>query len=267
MSYYDDYEVSTRASDILECYLFRVSGRTWLWTSSDAIVDLPNVGRFEPHPIRRSEVGENGEDSAGQVRVTVPVTNPVAQLFIGLPPTEPVTLDLYRAQHAAIADWRRIWTGEIDQMGTDLVEATLVGLPASFQLREVGPGVVYGPTCSRQLFSATCGALRALFTDTAYVTAIDGADVFADEFDAKPDGWYLNGIVQSADLPQRGVVLHSGTMVRLSSPMPGLQVGDQVLITAGCDGLYSTCDSKFDNAPNHYGWERIPTRDPRERMV
>jgi hypothetical protein len=65
------------------------------------------------------------------------------------------------------------------------------------------------------------------------------------------------------------VTAHVGNTITLMQPFEGLAVGEQVYVSAGCDGLKSTCASgKFkdaggnpvDNKDNHGGFDKYPLK-------
>lgn len=259
---YQALEVSTHDGRPVELFLFEHGGRRYQYTSADQPITVPGLGTFrQPEWIDRGEIVRSEEPSAGGVTVSLVRWDPVAALLNGLPPMDPVRLSIYRLHRDDVTDLRKIWSGSVHHPE---FEGSVARLQCESVLAELNvdiPAIVYHPTCNRQLFSPPCGVSEASFTVVGYVTQISGEDVWADAFDAHPDGWFTGGRAKPPERPQRFIVEHEGARIRLAGAIPGLIVGDQLPITAGCDGLRSTCKTKYQNLINHFGFD-IPTRDP-----
>ena len=57
------------------------------------------------------------------------------------------------------------------------------------------------------------------------------------------------------------ITAHSGSTVTLLSPISGLNVGDAVTGTAGCQLTYAACQ-QYNNVPNFLGFDLIPKTNP-----
>lgn len=267
---YEDLEGSPADARPVECYEFSHLGNIWRHTSADKAITLPVAGEFIPAPIRRGEIALSSETSSGSIEVYVPVTHPVGHLFVGPPPVDPVRLSIRRAHRQALADWRTIWSGRVDSGRLQVAgaEVVLQGLSPSALLDEELPGWTYGPICKRQLYSAQCGVREALFQIVATLTSVDGVLLHAAEFALQADGWYAGGWARTAGQADRFILAHAGDQIEVAAAIPGLQAGDAMTVSAGCDGLHATCRDKFSNLENHLGQKDIPTRDPYQgRMV
>lgn len=259
---YASQETSIHDGRPVELFRFEHGGRRYLYTSADGPITVPGHGTFRPPEwIDASEIYESDELSAGALVVSLARWDPVAAILNGLPPVEPVLLSVFRVHRDSLADVRQIWSGAVHHPEFEDSVARLHCETVLAELEVEIPAVVYHPTCNRQLFSPPCGVAEPAFTVTGFITQISGEDVWADEFSAHPDGWFKGGRARPPDRPIRFILEHEGARIRLASPIPGLLVGDQLPITAGCDGLPETCATKYQNLPNYLGFD-IPTRDP-----
>jgi uncharacterized phage protein (TIGR02218 family) len=88
--------------------------------------------------------------------------------------------------------------------------------------------------------------------------------------DAFAEGWFERGRIvwtSGANTGRAGEVrAHrvSGGFARLELWQPVqhmIEAGDSLVVTAGCDKLFSTCRAKFDNAENFRGFPHMPGND------
>ena len=88
--------------------------------------------------------------------------------------------------------------------------------------------------------------------------------------DSAPTGHYSRGVVRFTSGPNTGIereikshVLTGGKAVLvMRHPFPfAVSPGDVATLEAGCDRLFSTCDTKFGNANNFHGQHLLPGND------
>lgn len=134
-------------------------------------------------------------------------------------------------------------------------------------------GRVFRPACDADLGDARCGVD---LDDPAYrgegtVSAADGRRRFtASGLDGFAAGWFERGrlvwtgganagraIEVRAHRVSAGVVT-----LELWQPMHGdIAIGDEFVVTAGCDKRFETCTAKFANAINFRGFPHMPGND------
>ncbi|MGL5447075.1 MAG: DUF2163 domain-containing protein [Rhabdaerophilum sp.] len=128
-------------------------------------------------------------------------------------------------------------------------------------------GRLYSSTCPAELGDAACGfnLNPSPFTKTASVIATDGRHVLsaAAFVNAVPD-FYGRGRLRVITGANAGVMMpireHQGDTLRLWQGLPAeLVVGDQVVVSAGCDKRFATCRNRFNNAQNFRGFPLIPS--------
>lgn len=261
---YEEREESQHGGAPVECYRVSHAGTLWLFTSADREIALP-VGVFAPEIITRGATDQNQEDAAGSLELRVKRDNPVAGLFVGFPPEASVGLIIYRAHRGEEADAKAWWTGSVTSAHFEGSEATVACIPLSAGLKRRLPGLMYQLPCNHYVYSTGCGANPLTFRDVITVTTVTGNEVVSNDFAGRPDGWFTGGKLEKPAGGKRLIVAHAGNTVTLLSPLPGLQSLDVVHAYAGCDRLRTTCQNKFANLDNHYGFDAIPSRNPHEQ--
>lgn len=257
---YDAQETSQRAGAPLELYRFAYGDNRYFYTSADEeqtyLGDL-----YTPEVLTRTEISQSGESEQGSVEVTIPRTNPVAQLFISYPPEPPLGVTVYR-KHRSDPEVVTFFAGTVSSVVFTGAVAKLTCLPLFESLRRRVPRNTYQVQCNWALYSAQCGVVSANFRVTAQVTVISGDTIQATAFSAQPDGWFNNGWVERANGERRWIVNHVGATLTLMSPFVGLAVNEEVFAFAGCDRTEAVCKTKFNNIANHLGFARVPTKNP-----
>jgi hypothetical protein len=124
-------------------------------------------------------------------------------------------------------------------------------LPANYKFtaQDINPGAPGYP------FQHTLGSLTALGVTPAYYTANWFAGGWV-EFGAVPN-WCRRAILLSG-MPAAGVL----TITLDRNPIPFPVAGAAVVLYPGCDGVNTTCQSKFDNWLNFGGHPLMPFANP-----
>jgi uncharacterized phage protein (TIGR02218 family) len=133
--------------------------------------------------------------------------------------------------------------------------------------------VIHSPTCQHAVYDAGCGVDPGPFTTTGCaISAISGLTLTVADAASQADGYYTAGYATvetgSAAGEKVYIATHAGsTLTLLIAPPPGLTTSDTIAITAGCDGLESTCRAKFNNVPYFLGFPRMPVVNPFKQAV
>ena len=159
--------------------------------------------------------------------------------------------------------------GEIRRSGIGF-EAELRGLTEALNQPQ---GRVFQSQCAAVLGNAACGVDLtdpAFFSQRA-IEAITGRQRLQwSDFSGYDSGWFAAGRLQvldgagrstsawiKADYEQAGV-----RVIDLWEPLRAeVQIGDHVLLQAGCDKTSATCAKKFKNISNFQGFPFIPGED------
>lgn len=159
--------------------------------------------------------------------------------------------------------------GEVRREGASFT-AEMRGL--SDRLAETS-GRLYTATCSADLGDARCTVdlTNAAFRGTGAITVLAATSAFrASGLDAFADGWFTAGKLTWTSGANAGLaievkthrVLADGAHLDLWQAMPEpLAVGDEFVVTAGCDKRFATCRDRFANAINFRGFPAIPGND------
>lgn len=263
---YETFETSPYLGDPIEGFEFAMAGTFYRYTSSDAAATF--VGQsFAPEAIVRTAMEFSQEDTAGNVMVSVPNTNAVAQLWVAYLPVAEVTLTIYR-KHRGDPEVIVAFVGKVMSITFEGPEATMVCAPVRAMLQRKVPSMVFQSQCNHNLYGVGCGVLKASFKQSGTVLATSGNNVSATVFGANPDGWFNNGWMELASGSRRFIVAHVGASVELMNRfLPALAPGTAFDAYPGCDRTETICRTKFNNLPRHLGFPRIPTRNPYDGSI
>ncbi len=134
-------------------------------------------------------------------------------------------------------------------------------------------GRIYQSGCNADLGDARCGVNLegGTFKGQGSVTQTDGRLTVSAHLNAIfASGWFENGSLTFSTGNNAGAIMeirqHGANGLDASfalwRPMPApIQIGDQMVVRAGCNKSLDTCRSKFSNAVNFRGFPFIPTND------
>lgn len=255
---FDSIEQSQSAGEPWEIYLFQTEAASFYLTSADQSITY--LGQtYAPQTLRRDEMEETSEVDSGEIKVYIPSSHPLAQLFIpGLPPT-PVQVTIF-AGHQGDSEVVVFFTGEC--YGTAYTdECEITCRSEKYKLQRKIPKELYQSLCNHVFGDAGCGIDLALFTYTGVVDGIDatGTVITIDAFASLPRS--LKGGYFATGNAVRAIVAHSGAAITLMSPIGGLAAGTACKGIAGCAHTYPACQS-YDNVPNFLGFDLIPSINP-----
>jgi uncharacterized phage protein (TIGR02218 family) len=256
---YDEQERSTHGGAPVELYRFASGSEVWSWTSGDA-EEIYAGANYEPEAITRGEVDQNGEDDQGQLEVTVPRTNPVAELFVAGLPSRPVTVEVFRF-HRGDPEVISIFRGEVasaDFLGS---EVKLTCLPPIACLRSLGPPNTFQGQCNWALYSSGCGLDHENYRVTGDISAIEGLTIRSPAFGSHPDPYFAGGWVENAAGEMQWVTSHVGATLTLLTAFRDLRLGDHVSAFPGCARTLEACEA-FDNLQHFLGFPFLPSKNP-----
>lgn len=248
-------------SEPVEGFKFEQGANVWRLTSADRSITFLD-GTFDPVAISRGELDFSQEDTAQTLAIQLPADHPVALLFIAYNPATPVTITAWR-RHRPDEDEVVIFpAGQIISWNFEGAVATLTCAPVSNSFRRRVPALVFQSHCNWALYGPGCGLDKNTFKSSGFVTAYSGTAVRAAAFALKPDGWFVNGWAELANLERRYIIGHVGDTLTLQVPFSALAIGQAIDAFAGCQRTEDVCEQKFNNLVHHLGFPRIPTRNP-----
>lgn len=139
-------------------------------------------------------------------------------------------------------------------------QAEIRGLLEAFQQTS---GKLYQKQCRAQFGDGKCGLNKAMYTFAGAITALSPDGAFFTNL-TQPDDYFTYGIIAFSRTGEEMEIKHyanNGGKVSPFLPVSAMAVGDTFLITAGCDGNFSTCKSRFQNGSRFRGEPFIPGND------
>jgi uncharacterized phage protein (TIGR02218 family) len=255
---YDTIEKSTAASQAYELYKFVTAGQTFFLTSADEPINYLGA-TYQPTTIHRTELEQSNEVSSGEVKVYVPPGHPIAQLLIPYLTPSPMQVFIYGG-HYGDAEVVTLFSGKVSSAAIE-TECEIIVNSDLYILQRKIPKQGYQSPCVHVFGDAGCGINLALFTTSGVIAAIsaDGLTITVAAFSGLSHS--LAGGYFKRGNDYRMITAHAGTTVTLLSPISGLNVGDAVTGTAGCQLTYAACQS-YNNVPNFLGFDLIPQTNP-----
>lgn len=253
-------ERSTYGGEPFELYAWVLGTTFWRQTSGDT----PRTYQghlYTPAVLARSEVDQNGESASGNVTVTLALDNPVAQLFLPTPPSQPLGL-IVVCNHDGELDTEAacVFTGRVmSAKFGEVCEFTCA--PRQAIWKQPIPALSYQSQCPLRVFTARCGVNKEAWRVAATLSSVAGLTVTSPAFAAHADGHFKGGWIDAGGSLGM-IVAHVGGVLTLQTPLPGLIVGSQVNAYPGCQGTEADCTTRYNNLVNHLGFQRIPTRQP-----
>lgn len=255
-------------------FLIVQDGTEYRYTTASYFIS-DSVGTWEPVALRASSVTQTSELAKNGVKIELPRTNAVAQLFLGKVPESVTSVTIYRGHQPTDLDEFQVWwRGRVAAVSVAGDTVTLECEDIFTSMRRPGLRARYQKSCRHPLYSAGCGVDPEAYAVGATIIAQDGFDVVIEgsgdsNFDSNwindNDGYYVGGIVKLADGTRRYVAAQNGTTLTLLSPFDTIDVdsvGVDVTLYPGCLHTTTDCLSKFDNLVNYGGFPYIPGKNP-----
>jgi uncharacterized phage protein (TIGR02218 family) len=270
---YDNNEYSNELGQPVELFLFMNGSVPYAYTSADQEFIFAGNTFTAVDYIECADIADVAEGS-GQNSTTIKTHRnlDVCALFLTTPPPNPVWVTVYR-YHRGDSEFRRYWGGRVRAVKFDGESAEIIVESEATALERPALWKTFQPACNHILFSLECSlsedANRRLITVATISGNVitDGAGIIA----GLGSGYCTAGQAKRLTGERRAIVAHVGGNITLLQAFEGLAVGEQIYISAGCDGLKSTCASgKFkdgggnpvDNKDNHGGFDKIPAKNP-----
>ncbi|MEQ1734886.1 MAG: phage BR0599 family protein [Rhodoglobus sp.] len=269
MSFAD--ETSVQDSTPIELYTITTpAGSTYL-TSSERDLQFAGV-TWQATQVRRGNV-ENVQ--IGRVRsldIELSVDHPLTQLLLrgGIPPKD-ASVTVYRIHESMIgltSGQLQMWRGSMGQISVSGGGKATINVPSRvdrlFQIRLPMP--VAQRLCQHMLYDRGCNTPSQF----AICTVAD-VDIAAETIQltayGQPDfdgiGYATYGMVlRVLNGESRSILSQSGVNLSIDVSYPDLQIGETLLVFAGCDHRPTTCRYKFSNMRRFGGHPQFPTNNP-----
>jgi uncharacterized phage protein (TIGR02218 family) len=261
---YDTRERSVQDGAPIELYEFTRGTTASRFTSADA--DFTLLGNtYTSETLLRSQIETSAERARNAITIECRREFEIAELFRVAPPTEVIGLVVKRT-HRADADVAVIWTGRVLNCEWSGARARLNCEPVHTSLRRPGLRRLYQRQCPHVLYRqgpGQCNVNRAAHSTVTTATAISGLVLSVAALASKPwAGGFVEWAAPGGVTERRFIESFSGLNLTLSQAFNGLQVGDTVTVSPGCDHTTSTCSTVYANLPNYGGMPFIPRKNP-----
>jgi hypothetical protein len=127
-------------------------------------------------------------------------------------------------------------------------------------------GDLFSATCRAELGDSKCQKNLTAFTFTTSVTTVTSNLVFIANALTQAAGYFTSGTITWTSGNNIGlsqdIKEFATKQVVMAEPMPfSIQAGDTFSIVAGCDKIFDTCKTKFNNVINFRGEPHVPGLD------
>lgn len=217
---------------------------------------------------RIGEVAVSSQASAGSLTITLPMSHEVCQRYmaLGVPPT--IFVRVWRQQASGTTEM--CWSGYVTSLAPEgNVGNLLVPSRSSEAFQRRLPTISAGRLCAHVLYDANCRIDPDDYKIETTVTSFTGRVLIPDNqvMDGDWATWgYLLHVKSGVNvtIQTQRYVIATNTLT-LQQPVYGLQLGDDIVIYAGCSHLLTTCATKFSNENNYGGFTQMPVSNPFDR--
>ncbi len=266
--------LASGATTLCQCWkIERQDGLIQGFTDHDDVIVIEGI-RFQPQSgftpseaISNLGLGVDTSEVEGALQ-----SDFISQNALGAGDYDNAQVTIYKVNWQNPSDFVVLRVADLGEVTLEdgLFRAELRGL--MHRLNQVR-GRLFENACDADLGDARCGvnlnnpAFRAESTVTAL---LDNQTFQADALLSFENGWFDRGLITWIEGGNRGREIEvesqfshlDETQIRIWLPMPvPISTGDRFSIVAGCDKLFPTCRSKFQNVTNFRGFPHIPGND------
>lgn len=265
------------ATELYLAELYKIlldDGSTYLYYTSHDTNLVYQGNTYVAIPIKRSEINFNSnlqidkvDIECGLVGVTVGAGDFTIPEVIERGWLERAHVWVYLVNYITLISHKLLFEGHVTggigyNQGTLHVEcnSTLDKLASMF------PKKIYSEDCQHALYDTYCGLVKASYLESGTVASVTDrfrvhATIF--QYSAHASGYWLGGEVKftSGDNTnvRRSIKSHGDGYVDVRIAFPDtIVVGNTLQAYPGCDKKGETCEDKFDNYENFFGFEYIP---------
>lgn len=228
---------------------------------------------YEPLPIKHGEIVSSGGLDKSTLKVTMPESCDIANLYNAEPPSSVVTM-VIRQGHLADSDFKVCWSGKVGGASFEGSEIVLDCEPISSSLRRSGLTRDYQYACPLVLYGPECRANKAAASSNHVITAVDGPLL------TLPANWategrkdkFVAGMAEwtntAGRLERRQIIRRTGATSVLLSSSGDLHAGMTITLVLGCNHQHGMndadgdCSNLHENVLNFGGQPEIPLTNP-----
>jgi len=260
-------ERSVESSRPVELYEFTFGATVYRFTSYASPITI-SADTYTPEAIQRGRLSQGSDQARRDLVVTVPSTNVVAALYVGIPPAASGTLRIFRVQPDEVPAFDTValvFSGRIQTVKYTR-DGTFAGITCrtiESDLAQRMPRFSCMGSCNNFLYDQFCKVDPTSFNLIGAVTAESGADVTVSGVGGSSLNFVGGMAKPTSGLDYRTVRLVSGDVLTLEAPFSGGSlIGENVQVFAGCDHLIDgDCALVFDNVVEFGGFAFVPKRN------
>lgn len=274
---YTTQEQSTEGAAPIE--LYKITGTDSFYYTSSSTEFTYEGNTYEPIAISRTAPTVNDKEASGNITVRFPFNNTFAARYLGGVPPSPDRIDIYRVHLSdATSEVLPFWAGFVSGVKFKGTEATVSLSGLASRMSAQIPSKTFSWMCNHVLYGEGCQVAESSFTFDFSVTAISSDGVTLTVTDSgqasteiTADTSFFNGgtVRTGVEGSQRMALSVSEVAgsantytVVLMVPVSGLEVGQGITLSAGCDHSVQVCRSRFNNVERYGGFPFIPTLNP-----
>lgn len=263
---FEQVEQSEALGTPVELYEFSYTGEQFCYTSA-AKDEVKEHTIFRAIPIQRSDLKVTDDLGKQDLTITLALDSEVAEVFRVAPPSEVVSLKIFRKHRLDNQEeFSILWVGRVLGASWGKFEVELQAESALTSLNRKISRRRYSPTCSHMLYSRACGVRQETVETQTVVVEVTGNIIQTNLTYA--DDWFAGGVMtwqipNSGRIETRSIMRSpsTGEMELNSSPL-GLRAGMSIKVYPGCGHTLQVCHSKFNNAENYGGFPFFPEKNP-----
>jgi uncharacterized phage protein (TIGR02218 family) len=261
-----------------------VNGSTVLRYTNANITLTIDALEYAPLEYKRNAPSISKDSDDSQIRLTLPSSNPVVNLYRNILQSTITSLTIERFHNNDPAQGRQVfWKGEIGSVTVNNALATVLATPLSQGTDEM-PRYTYQGTCNYFLFeSGSCGILRQDFKHESTITSINSTGLLIQVADLRTqagiidtgmgglltsdelDGYWLNGYIdvngelrRIVNNPAGGTSPLSPDVIEIPYPLVNATAGQDITVYAGCSRTTDICRRKYNNLLSFGGFPTVP---------
>lgn len=249
----------------VELYEFRlgVTAQFFL-TSHDAEITFQN-NVYIPHQMQRQAVEQNTEIERHELKIDIQRDAEVLEGFVGFPPTQIMTLTIYRQHLNDLAnEFVVVWKGRVLTIEWSGSKAAIACEPVFTSLKRPGLRRKYSSQCPHIHYGLECKVDNDLFRVIGTVSSFSTNIITAPEWAVTGVGFYDGGYLQFDQIHFRTILDDDGAgTLTIVTPFPvELGVGSFVDAFPGCAHDLADCVTRYNNIDNYGGFPYSPDRNP-----
>ena len=247
-----------------ELYHFWRGTTHWRYTSGDVAIVYDGLS-YEPAELERSQVVYDEKLEVNTMSITVARVRQPAMEFIALAPTELIWISVHKIHRdLETEETSAVFIGQVKDVSFQGTNAKVNCVGFEHFLKQIVPRYRYGPGCQHTLYDEFCKVVQATYTISATISYVssDGLTLRASEIGAQVATYFTLGYVTFGTYSRMITNHYSGGNIIIRYPIPYIDVGSSVSVSAGCTKTRAVCITKFNNLNYNLSFPDIPIDNP-----